>query len=235
MTVFQFSFICGRYELYLFFCNWFLFLFLPTCLWMSSVLCRALSVSAVAGALPVQQLPLPSCQQHPGHCLCFLCSLGHPCAVHHTSCAGIPSFHFVPSCLAPVLGASSTWSRLESLQVSLTLEECLSLQSAHLQQVIPGSPQGDLLHLLQRKCSLAPASLVIFLSLSWAYLHFSVASTVALLILMNSSCASRSYCWSGSLKEQDCLAQDITNDWHQSHTLTGSCSILLRGLLLSCC
>lgn len=74
-----------------------------------------------------------------------------------------------------------------------------------------------------------------YLPRSWAYLHFSVASTVALLILMNSSCASRSYCWSGSLKEQDGLAQDITNDWHQSHTLTGSCSILLRGLLLSCC
>lgn len=137
VTVFHFSFICGRYELYLFFCNWFLFSFLSTCLWTSSVLCRALSMSAVAGALPVQQLPLPSCLQHPGHCPCFLCSLGHPAAGNHTSSsAAIPFFHPVPcSCAA----ANSAWERLERLQVSLAQDEWLSFQSPHLQQVIPGS------------------------------------------------------------------------------------------------
>lgn len=76
------------------------------------------------------------------------------------------------------------WGRLTCLQVSLTQDEFLSLQPAHLQQVTP-VPQGGLLHLLlalvrsliwvkepsrhQRKCLLAPASLVTFL---WTELSF---------------------------------------------------------------
>lgn len=85
-----------------------------------------------------------ACLQHPGLCPCSLCSLGHPRAVHHTSFAGIPCFHFVPSCLAV---GKQHLEQTGVLARSLTLDECLSFQSAYLQQVIPGS-QGDLLHLL---------------------------------------------------------------------------------------
>lgn len=244
VTVFQFSFICGRYELYLFFCNWLLFSFLSTCLRTSFVLCRALSMSAVAGALPVQQLPLPSCQclpaafwplpaaswPLPSHCLC---SLGPTCAGNHPSFAGIPSFPFVPPCLAPVLWAKSTWSRLECLQgwaspFPVSLPDQVNpgslRSSASLTALIRSHPSAQQApkEVLAGSCKLG------YLPRRWAYLCFRIASAVALFILINSSGASRNYCWRGSLKEQNCLAQGITDHWHQSHTLTGRCSILLR-------
>lgn len=174
-----------------------------------------------------------ACPQHPGHCPRCLFSLGPACAGNHPSFAGIPSFPFVPPCLAPVLWANSTWSRLECLQgwvsqFPVSLPDQVnpgSLRSSASRTALirshPGAQQAPK-EVLAGSCKLG------YLPRSWAYLCFRVASAAALLILINSSCASRSYCWRGSLKEQNCLAQGITDHWHQSHTLTGQCSILLR-------
>lgn len=151
VTVSQFSFICGRYELYLFFCNWFLFSFLSTrlseelCALQSSVnVCSGWSCACAAAASA--QLPGPA-----HSILATACAPSAPwdTLLLWTTPALLAFLNFLPcpALLLKELWTNSTWNRLECLQVSLPQDECLSFQSAHLQQVIPGS-QDDLLHLL---------------------------------------------------------------------------------------
>lgn len=68
--------------------------------------------------------------------------------------------------------------------------------------------------------------------MNWTKLHFCVASAVALLILSNPSCVSRSSCQRGSLREQHCPAGDIADHWRRSPALAGGCSILSRQCFL---
>lgn len=108
VTVFQFSFICDRYELHLLFCNWFLFSFLSSCLQMSFVLCRALSTSAGVGALL-----LPSCQCLPAASR-LLPALPHlpwdpPVPWMASALGGTSSFVFIAPC--PDHGLLCLWER----------------------------------------------------------------------------------------------------------------------------
>lgn len=52
------------------------------------------------------------------------------------------------------------------------------------------------------------------------------ACLLALLILSNPSCASRSPCQRGSLEDLRCPAGDIADHWCQCPALAGGCSIL---------